>query len=513
MNTELIDSLRPLLDRLLSRLDEGLKTRPDLRREVADFGAALAVWAGHAPPAPPPPPPPEIVPVVTAHPPPPPIPVYEPPRAPLSQLLANLINPPPVAPPQTHPSQVSAPPSAGDIVPRPLPVIAARCRLKAEAAEYVARRVGGDAEAIVNGPGDLLTRAHAIEDCYLWMLDAGGYSDRPKVWTDLAASFTAAAAAADMLKAWREMPESDAGRIASDVLHLAAEAQAVLFAGCADTGKPKPDLDQLNLFVTIREEAAARRVFVSRYLRKDDPADAARAPDVTRRALALASTLRTSGDRVRDRTKAMSNLKYKAKKLRTDPRSADEWPRVAELLEELVSAGMPPSNADVRDALLPVAEQLPDDVPLGPGATLVFREMDRYLASRPAEDEPANGEHVSAEVAEVRSLLAGKAMILIGGHVRPDRRAALIRAFDLADLDWITTEDHTSVTVFEAPIARPEVAVVLLAIRWSNHSYGDVQEYCEKYGKLLVRLPGGYHPNQAAHQILSQVGHRLRSGG
>jgi hypothetical protein len=54
--------------------------------------------------------------------------------------------------------------------------------------------------------------------------------------------------------------------------------------------------------------------------------------------------------------------------------------------------------------------------------------------------------------------------------------------------------------------------VVLLAIRWSNHSYGDVQEYCDTYGKLLVRLPGGYHPNQVAHQILSQVGHRLRAG-
>jgi hypothetical protein len=436
------------------------------------------------------------------------------PRGPLTQLLANLINPPPLPPP----SQTSAPAyiqttAPGDIVPRPLPVIALRCRLKAEAAEFLARRVSGDPDAIVNGPSDLLARAHAIEDCYLWMLDAAGYSDRPKVWTDLAAAFTAAAAAADMLKAWREMPESDAGRIASDVLHLAAEAQAVLFAGCADTGKAKPDLDQLNLFVTIREEAAARRVFVSRYLRKDDPADAARAPDVTRRALALASTLRSSGDRVRDRQKALSNLKYKAKKLRGDAGAgADEWPRVIELLEELVSAGMPPSNADVRDALLPIADQLPDDVSLGAGAALVFREIDKYIASRPVPDESANGEAVPPEVAEVRALLAGREVVLIGGHVRPDRRAALIRAFGLADVDWITTEDHTSVSVFEAPIARPGVVVVLLAIRWSNHSYGDVQEYCDSYGKLLVRLPGGYHPNQVAHQILSQVGQRLRSG-
>ena len=435
------------------------------------------------------------------------------PRGPLSELLANVINPPPVPPPHPQAVNIYAQiPTPGDVVPRPLPVIAMRCRLKAEAAEFMARKLRGDPTAIVDGPSDLLYRAHSIEDCYLWMLDAAGYSDRPKVWTELAGAFTAAAAAADMLKAWREMPESDAGRIAGDVLHLAAEAQAVLFSGCADTGKAKPDLDQLNLFVTIREEAAQRRVFVSRYLRKDDPADAARAPDVTRRALALASTLRTSGDRVRDRQKALSNLKYKAKKLRGDTSMSGEWPRVIELLEELVSGGLPPSNSEVRDALLPVADQLPDDVRLGAGAGLVFREIDRYIASRPAPEDAPNGEAVSAEVAEVRALLAGREMVLIGGHVRPDRRAALIRAFGLADVDWITTEDHTSVSVFEAPIARPAVVVVLLAIRWSNHSYGDVQEYCDAYGKLLVRLPGGYHPNQVAHQILSQVGHRLRSG-
>ena len=54
---------------------------------------------------------------------------------------------------------------------------------------------------------------------------------------------------------------------------------------------------------------------------------------------------------------------------------------------------------------------------------------------------------------------------------------------------------------------------MLLAIRWSSHSFGDVRDYCERYGKLLVRLPGGYHPNQVAHQLLTQVGLRLRGVG
>ena len=59
----------------------------------------------------------------------------------------------------------------------------------------------------------------------------------------------------------------------------------------------------------------------------------------------------------------------------------------------------------------------------------------------------------------------------------------------------------------EEPGTTEQVAeAVLLAIRWSSHSYGEVRDYCEKHGKHFVRLPGGYNPNQVAHQILQQRG-------
>ena len=50
------------------------------------------------------------------------------------------------------------------------------------------------------------------------------------------------------------------------------------------------------------------------------------------------------------------------------------------------------------------------------------------------------------------------------------------------------------------------VDAVLLAIRWSSHSYGDVKGICDKYGKEFFRLPAGYNPNQVAHQLLQQKG-------
>ena len=64
-------------------------------------------------------------------------------------------------------------------------------------------------------------------------------------------------------------------------------------------------------------------------------------------------------------------------------------------------------------------------------------------------------------------------------------------------------------TLFESHIARPDVALVILAIRWSSHGFGDVTAYCEKYGKPLVRLPAGYNPSQVAAQVLAQCSGRL----
>jgi hypothetical protein len=103
--------------------------------------------------------------------------------------------------------------------------------------------------------------------------------------------------------------------------------------------------------------------------------------------------------------------------------------------------------------------------------------------------------------------------VLIGGQARPLHRDALKQAFRLADVRWLSTPEHTSFTVFESDIARPEVALVILAIRWSNHDYDHVRDYCERYGKPLVRLPGGYNANQVGHHILTQAGDRLRATG
>ena len=83
------------------------------------------------------------------------------------------------------------------------------------------------------------------------------------------------------------------------------------------------------------------------------------------------------------------------------------------------------------------------------------------------------------------------------------------RALDLAEVNWLDTREHQSIEGFSAHVARPDVALVLLAIRWSSHSFGDVKDFCDRYGKPLVRLKAGLNPNQVAMQILEQASGKL----
>ena len=131
-------------------------------------------------------------------------------------------------------------------------------------------------------------------------------------------------------------------------------------------------------------------------------------------------------------------------------------------------------------------------------------------AKRASGAVAANVCGAGTEVSEVKQLLKGKRVVLIGGHCRLDAKHRLEKAFGLKQLDWVECRGlRKALESFDAHIGHQEVATVLLAIRWSRHSFGNAKTYCDKYGKPLVRVPGGYSPNQVAHQILRQCGDRF----
>jgi hypothetical protein len=496
------DEMAEALLALFERLGPYLASDPALRAAVGNFGRAVVALSEQAAPAveAAPAPPPLAEPPRPAVPLPPPPPLVIPPDFSLER------KPVPVARPVYHDDHHDD--DRGGITPTDLGVIARRCLLKAEASRAVASVKRGDVFTV---PDSLAVRASALPDCELWMIYPGDYTDAPKVWDDLGGAYAVGAEAAELLALVRELPEALAVRHRERVLYAVAEAQAMVWAGVLDTRR-RVDNDQIHLFVHVREEARRHQIYINRYLKREDRVSADQWPDLLHRIAMLKEGLADTRNKAKSREKGLSNLKYKLRKLgESTANAAAEWPRVLELLEEVVAAGVPPSNADVRDLLLPVLDTLPDDQEPGPNAERVFAAVNEYLATRPAPPAPAQEDEPTAEVRAVADLLHGREVVLIGGVERSGSRNLIERAFKLDKLNWITTRPHESITHFEPAVARPNVALVLLAIRWSSHSYGDVKDYCDKYGKPIVYLTAGYNPNQIAHQILTQVGDRLRA--
>ena len=142
---------------------------------------------------------------------------------------------------------------------------------------------------------------------------------------------------------------------------------------------------------------------------------------------------------------------------------------------------------------------------------LVLRELDRYLDSQ-AESESEDAaakEGLNPDFQKVAALLKGRSIVLVGGDPDPARIAAFERAFR-TKLVWLGSQEHQSYQRFVAASIREEVAVVLLAIRWASHSYGELEVACRKAGKPFVRLPRGMNPNMIAHEILKQAGDQLK---
>ena len=484
---------------LLGRLVAAVEQDGELRVSLSALARAAAGWLDRLGPHPTPPRMPvEAIESPPSSPAPPPEPLAPPPVR--SSLTLKDLNVPFLLPPDLLPPSPVPTPERSDRAP--MPTLAARSRVKAEAARLLAGE-GGDAVAIER-------RASALPDCRLWML-FDPPTTPPAVWRDLAGAYEAAAAAADLIVTWDGLPETQADATAAEVLLLAAEAQSTLMAAVSDTRMISGyDEEQLQIFLRLRDETSWRRIKVDRFMKRTDRADPARAADVRRRVLDVADRLKRSGGQDRQRQKHLKNAFRKLDLIRADPAgNAGEWPRVLEIIDVLVADGLPPSHAELRDHLLAVWDHLPPELAVPAGAGRVLTACERFLEDRPVPATPAIPEPPSAEVAAVAGTLRGRELVLIGGQSRPQHKKALCDAFGLADVRWLSTPEHTSYTVFEPDIARPEVAVVVLAVRWMSHDYDRVSGYCERYGKPLVRLTAGYNPNQLAHQIVAQVGRKL----
>ncbi len=412
----------------------------------------------------------------------------------------------PVSP--SYPARWAAPDDAD------FPLIEQRCRLKAEGARWAATRrhrlaqgthFATDIEPIDR---EIIARAKALPDCFLWMCHPSGPSPADlRLYDIVAGCFENVADVLVVLKDIQDDPELHAHDY-EQALDLLAEAQSALRVAIAAIDGPH-ESDQLKVFNWLKATASENQIFIQRYMRADDPADPWQWTELAARIEMVDARLQETRRRAKQRRKWMGKIRHKLSLLDQEPQNAqDHWRILIETVNELVNDGLPPSNRELRELLIPVIEELPEFPTYPKGFQRVLQEIDRFMAICPTP-EPTTDSPPAPEVRQVRQLLQGRALILIGGDRRRPAQQALIEAFGLSDLIWIETREHQSIDVFEPYVARADVAVVVLAIRWSSHAFGEVREFCDRHAKPLVRLPAGYSPNQLAAQILAQCSDRL----
>mgnify|MGYP000984448284 FL=1 len=392
-----------------------------------------------------------------------------------------------------------------------LRLIQERCELKVEALEWV---ISGrftpedeiDHDEMDARKRDMIDRAKALPDCYLWMLYPWTCSrGMAEDWENLCECFANLAHMAEVLQA--VLPRRDDQReFFERAVKMTAEVQSALRVAVEIVGNRMPDPDQEKSFLWLRRTTTEQRVFVDRFMRWNDRADPGHWSDVRDRLEILYEEFHDTLNVDKEATKALNKARYHIKLIERSPAAPHEydWQVVMDAVEAALHLGMPPSSVELRDLLLPVMDDLPVFETPHAGLDLVVREIDRFLTAMPV-GAAALAQEPTPELLRVRDMLRGATVVLIGGEARSSAKAALEQAFELAELVWLSSEEHQSIEMFRPYVARSEVALVMLAIRWSSHSFGDIKAFCDSYGKPFVRLPGGYSPNQVARQIMEQA--------
>jgi hypothetical protein len=168
-------------------------------------------------------------------------------------------------------------------------------------------------------------------------------------------------------------------------------------------------------------------------MRLDDPADPTTWNELQERIAALDAQMEAIRNRGKQRANLRGKGKYHARRIREGSGSEDDWRKVVLAVESLVNDGIPPSNSDIRDMLVPIVDNMPDEMEVSPGFRRVLTEIDRYLATQlPPSAEITRT--ASEEVQEVAKLLENTAILIIGGERRPHAYEAVKSAFRLKEL-------------------------------------------------------------------------------
>jgi len=411
-----------------------------------------------------------------------------------------------------------------------LRLVARRCELKAEAARWCAERVeliedaADYATEVQPRDHEIIRRAKELGDCFLWMSHPSAPEpERTSQWNELGSSFEVAAEAIGLLEQVQSSSDEHPD-LFEQALELAAESQCALRDAVGNVGYNGYDDDQRRLFLWLRQTASEQSIYLSRFMRLSDHAEPSNSGDLSRRIREVGERLTCRGEMGEEVRASVDTLLTQVRRFEQCPDEEVEeaWSDIAATTVKLVDEhGLEKDHVELRGMLDPLLDDAPEMDGLPQTFEDVLDAIDTYEPDE-AEEVPHNGQAtsisgsaydpaISENVARVRQMLQGCSVVLIGGDARPQSKGALEQAFGLKQLLWVPSKRQEPSGDFRSYIDGEDVAMVLMAARWSSYSLVDVQQYCEEVDKPLVRLNRGYAPDLVAGEILNQVGDSLES--
>jgi hypothetical protein len=145
---------------------------------------------------------------------------------------------------------------------------------------------------------DLLNEARSMRGCWLWMLQPEGEALSSESAQRMAEIYENLARAASHVQgiALGEAPDAEA---TASAYRLLPEAQSALWVALADVNVQR-DQDQIDAFIWLRERTRDERVYLDRFMRREDPADPDQWADLRARVDSASGTSETPSVILRD---------------------------------------------------------------------------------------------------------------------------------------------------------------------------------------------------------------------
>src|SRR5262249_11321146 len=142
-------------------------------------------------------------------------------------------------------------------------------------------------------------------------------------------------------------------------LDLLAEAQSMLRMAVIRISGPH-DSDQFRAYDWLRGVAAREQVYIPRHMRLDDPPDPSRLSDLEGRIEALDARFQEVRQRSKKKKSQINRLRYHAKLVGEGTGGEYDWRKIIGAVDEMLAGGVPPSSVEIREALLPILDEMPD---------------------------------------------------------------------------------------------------------------------------------------------------------